>query len=84
MAADRFPDATRGDTLYSIGEVSSLTGLSTHMVRVWERRYGRPEAIRLPSGHRRYDETHVLFLRSVAELLAYGHRPGRLMELSQP
>jgi len=81
---DRSTDAAAGETLYSIGEVSSLTGLSTHMVRVWERRYGRPEAIRLPSGHRRYDDGHVCWLRAVAELLSYGHRPGRLMERSQP
>ena len=83
MPQDSPTDAAAGPTLYSIGEVSSLTGLSTHMVRVWERRYGRPEAIRLPSGHRRYDEGHVLWLRTLAELLSFGHRPGRLMERTQ-
>lgn len=75
------PNSSSRDTLYSIGEVSALTGLSTHTVRVWERRYGRPQAVRLPSGHRRYDADQVEWLRRVSELLSYGHRPGVIAEL---
>ena len=64
------PQPAESEALYSIGEVSALTGLSTHTVRVWERRYGRPTAVRLPSGHRRYEEDQVAWLRAVAELRA--------------
>lgn len=75
------PPSSSHDTLYAIGEVSALTGLSTHTVRVWERRYGRPVAVRLPSGHRRYAQEQVDWLRGMAELLSYGHRPGNLAQL---
>lgn len=69
------------EPLYAIGEISALTGVSTHTIRVWERRYGAPKAVRLPSGHRRYTEEHVVWLRMMAELLTYGHRPGKLMAM---
>ena len=65
--------------LYSIGDVSSLTGLSPHTIRVWEKRYGKPAAERLPSGHRRYSGTTVDLLKAAAELLAYGHRPSQIL-----
>jgi len=65
----------------SIGDLSAATGISVHALRVWERRYGRPQAERLPSGHRRYAETDALWLRAVHELTAYGFRPGDLMQL---
>jgi DNA-binding transcriptional MerR regulator len=65
--------------LYAIGEVSTLTGLSPHTIRAWERRYGAPVAKRLPSGHRRYPANQVAMLRAVAELQAYGYRPSQLL-----
>lgn len=69
--------------LLSIGEVGEETGLSPHTIRVWERRYGRPEAVRLPSGHRRYTQDQVVWLRKVAEALALGHRPGKVLKLAE-
>lgn len=68
--------------LLSIGEVGEATGLSPHTIRVWERRYGRPKAVRLPSGHRRYTAEQVVWMRRVAEALANGHRPGKVLKLS--
>lgn len=62
--------------LYSIGEIATQTGISVDTIRVWERRYGRPEPVRLPSGHRRYTREHLSWLRRVAEALALGNRPG--------
>jgi DNA-binding transcriptional MerR regulator len=67
----------------SIGDLAEATGLSTDAIRVWEKRYGRPQAIRLPSGHRRYRETDVRWLRRVAEALARGHRPGKVVLLDE-
>ena len=69
------------DRLLSIGEVGEATGLSPHTIRVWERRYGRPKAVRLPSGHRRYTAEQVVWMRRVAEALANGHRPGKVLKL---
>ncbi len=70
--------------LLSIGELSAATGISVDALRIWERRYGRPEAQRLPSGHRRYAEADATWLRAVHEMTAYGFRPGDLLRLQPP
>lgn len=69
------------EKLLSIGDVGEATGLSPHTIRVWERRYNRPQAVRLPSGHRRYTPEQVVWLRRVAEALSHGHRPGKVLKL---
>jgi len=61
--------------LLSIGDICSETGLSADVVRVWERRYGFPVPVRLPSGHRRYRQDDLHRLRLMAEAVAQGHRP---------
>ena len=43
----------------SIGELSEMTGIGVHTLRVWEKRYGAPHSQRLPSGHRRYPKEEV-------------------------
>ena len=68
-----------GGELFSIGELSRATGLSIDTLRVWERRYGRPVPVRLPSGHRRYTPADARWLRRVAEALARGHRPREVL-----
>ncbi len=65
-----------------IGELSRLTGISTHTLRIWEKRYGTPEAHRLPSGHRRYPRDEVPRLRAVAQALDSGFRAGRVVGAS--
>ncbi|QDU65619.1 MerR family transcriptional regulator [Engelhardtia mirabilis] len=62
--------------LHSIGGAATASGISPDTLRMWERRYGRPVPVRLPSGHRRYTAEQVAWLRRVAEALALGHRPG--------
>lgn len=69
--------------LISIGELAERTGISVDTIRIWERRYGRPVAERLPSGHRRYAGHHVRHLRRVAEALALGHRPSKILKLEE-
>lgn len=61
--------------LLSIGDICSETGLSPDVIRVWERRYGFPMPVRLPSGHRRYRSSDLNRLRLIAEAVADGHRP---------
>jgi methanogenic corrinoid protein MtbC1 len=65
-------DATE---LLSIGDICDETGLSPDVIRVWERRYGFPVPVRLPSGHRRYRPEDLHRLRLMAEAVAQGHRP---------
>jgi len=68
--------------LLSIGELAQATGVSADTIRVWERRYGRPDPVRLESGHRRYTREHVRWLRQVAEAIARGHRPSLVVRMS--
>lgn len=67
----------------SIGDICAETGLSADVVRVWERRYGFPQPVRLPSGHRRYRREDLLRLRLMAEAVAQGHRPSMLARASE-
>lgn len=69
--------------LHAIGEVAEATGITPETLRIWERRYGRPVAVRLPSGHRRYTQEHITWLRRVAEALAHGHRPHKVLKLDE-
>jgi methanogenic corrinoid protein MtbC1 len=59
----------------SIGDICDETGLSPDVIRVWERRYGFPVPVRLPSGHRRYRPEDLNRLRLMTEAVAQGHRP---------
>lgn len=68
--------STETSGLLSIGDICSETGLSPDVIRIWERRYGFPLPVRLPSGHRRYREEDLKRLRLIAEAVADGHRPG--------
>lgn len=70
------------DNHIAIGELSALTGISTHALRVWERRYGSPRSMRLPSGHRRYPREEVPRLRAVARALKAGLRPKKVVPAS--
>lgn len=69
--------------LLSIGDICSETGLSADVVRVWERRYGFPVPVRLPSGHRRYRQEDLYRLRLMAEAVAQGHRPSVVARSSE-
>ncbi|MBL7008619.1 MAG: MerR family transcriptional regulator [Planctomycetes bacterium] len=70
-------------SLYSVGAIARETGISPDTLRVWERRYGQPEAVRLPSGHRRYTEEQLHWLRRVSEGMARGFRPGKLLRMDR-
>lgn len=70
---------TSDSTTFSVGRVAEMTGIAPATLRIWERRYGVPVPIRLPSGHRRYTADQVRWLRRVAEALALGARPGTIL-----
>ena len=73
---------TGGDSveLISIGELASKTGLSPERLRSWEQRYGKPEPVRLESGHRRYPVSEVNFLMDVGRLLVQGFKASDLLK----
>lgn len=71
------------DGSVSIGGVAEATGLSVEVIRIWERRYGFPVPMRLPSGHRRYRAEDLRRLRLLSLALANGHRPAQVVPLSE-
>ncbi len=65
-----------------IASVEQATGIARATLRIWERRYGFPQPGRDLRGERSYPDEQVRKLRLIADLMARGHRPGRLVELS--
>ena len=58
---------------YPIGVVSSLTGLSTHVLRAWERRYRAVSPQRSASGRRLYVKADIDRLILLKRVLKGGH-----------
>jgi len=69
----------QNESLLTIGELSKRTGITTHTLRVWEKRYDSPKAIRLPSGHRRYLPKEIERLRAVARTIKLGFRASKVV-----
>lgn len=57
---------------YTVKQVSQLTGISTDLLRAWERRYGVVTPRRTASRYRLYGDDDVSRLRRMAELIADG------------
>jgi methanogenic corrinoid protein MtbC1 len=62
--------------------VARLTGLSTHTLRMWERRHGAVEPSRTPGGDRLYTASDVVRLQRLAALVNRGHAVSRVAPLS--
>jgi MerR family transcriptional regulator, light-induced transcriptional regulator len=67
----------------AISAVERDTGLSKDVLRVWERRYGFPLPERDANGERLYPLSQVERLRTIKRLMDSGHRPGKLLSLSE-
>ena len=63
-----------------VGEVAERAGVNVETLRYYERRGLLPEPERLPSGHRRYDEETVRFLRAIKEAQSVGFTLGEIGE----
>ena len=55
-----------------VGEVAERAGVNIETLRYYERRGLLPEPERNPSGHRRYDEETVRFVRAIKDAQAVG------------
>ncbi|MFT7620900.1 MAG: methanogenic corrinoid protein MtbC1 [Myxococcota bacterium] len=62
-----------------IGAISKATGVPVPTLRTWERRYGFPVPIRLPSGHRRYDPAMIEHIRLISRALESGFRASEVL-----
>ncbi|MEJ0002570.1 MAG: MerR family transcriptional regulator [Pararobbsia sp.] len=64
-----------------IGVIARELGLTKDTLRVWERRYGFPQPLRLQGGERVYPTDQITRLKIVKRLLDGGHRPGKVVQL---
>ena len=71
------------EALYRIGTVARLAGLSTHALRVWERRYGVPSPARSGGGARLYSESELERLRLLKRAVDRGHAISQLVPLGR-
>jgi len=67
--------------VYPIQVASKRSGVSAHVIRMWERRYGALAPVRTESNRRMYDEESIERLSLLRELIDRGHRIGSLVEL---
>lgn len=59
---------TPGSTLhFGIGVLAERTGLSTQVLRAWERRYGLEIGTRTAAGHRRFTDGDVSLVREILD-----------------
>jgi DNA-binding transcriptional MerR regulator len=63
-----------------VGEVAERAGVNVETLRYYERRGLLPAPERTPSGHRRYDEQTVRFLRAIKEAQAVGFTLAEIAE----
>ena len=68
---------------YSIGVVSRLTGISTHCLRMWERRHGLGPSRRTPGGQREYNKVDLDHLALIKQLVDDGMRIKDIARLPQ-
>jgi DNA-binding transcriptional MerR regulator len=74
--------ARRFEAPFAVGAVTRLTGLSAHVLRSWERRYGAVRPHRTAGGSRRYTEAEVARLRLLRAGVKCGHPISALAPLS--
>jgi MerR family transcriptional regulator, light-induced transcriptional regulator len=71
-----------GEAQYTVGAVARGTGLSPHVLRAWERRYGVVEPERSAGGTRLYSAADVLRLRLLRRVTAAGMGIAQATKLS--
>lgn len=70
------------ESSYRVGMVAKLTGLTTHTLRTWERRYGAVVPERTDAGGRLYSSDDVQRLRLLRDLVDAGHAIGTVATLT--
>lgn len=73
--------SAKAEPTYALGAVCRITGLSPHVLRVWERRYGAIAPLRTPKGTRRYRMADVERLQRLRAAVEAGHRIGAVVAL---
>jgi DNA-binding transcriptional MerR regulator len=66
---------------HPIQVVASRTGISTHVLRAWEKRYGTVRPARSASGRRLYSDADIARLRLIRDAIGGGRRIGDVARL---
>lgn len=69
---------------YRIGTVAQLAGLTTHAIRVWERRYGAAAPSRSAGGARLYSDDDVQRFKLIKRLIEQGYSTRAIANLDLP
>jgi DNA-binding transcriptional MerR regulator len=69
---------------YSIAEVARLVGITSHVLRIWESRYGWPSPVREKNGYRRFYDDDLVAIRRFVALIAAGHKHEDLIKDGMP
>src|SRR5688572_9436733 len=67
---------------YSMQVAARRSGVSPHLIRMWERRYNAVEPERTPTGRRVYTEEAIERLRLLHAATRVGHSIGGIANLS--
>ncbi len=70
------------ETHYAIKVVARITGLTPHVIRVWEKRYRAVTPTRTASNRRVYSQTDVQRLVLLREATSAGHSIGQIASLA--
>jgi MerR family transcriptional regulator, light-induced transcriptional regulator len=69
------------DAQYPIQLVARLTGLSAHVIRIWEQRYHAVEPRRTPGNRRLYSDSDIERLNLLRDVTHAGHSIGQVARL---
>jgi len=69
--------------VYSISDLGKLTGIKTHTIRMWEKRYSLIQPQRTPTNIRYYDDNDLRFLMNVVLLNKNGYKISRIAAMSE-
>src|SRR6188768_1208643 len=70
-------------SLYTIAQLSELSGIKAHTIRIWEKRYKLLEPERTDSNIRRYDDEQLRQLLNTVTLLENGVKISKIASYSQ-
>lgn len=79
--SDSESSAPADEPRYRIGAVCRLTGISQHVLRVWEKRYGVVEPLRSETDRRLYRESDIDRLSLLKALVDRGQAIGSIADL---
>lgn len=82
MKVNRDPQMSDAVPRHPMRFVSERTGLSPHVLRVWERRYGAVHPARSEGGQRLYSDADVTRLQLLRQTVEGGHNISQMVKLA--